>query len=140
MDAGGSVALLAQPLPDWQTFIAVNLVLDGMFTAVVEAASDSTFVQLAHRARKILQEERSHQVHATAWTRRLASNPAHRDGLATAVQTAWAEASGWPGNGARYATLVAEGLLAGSTEQLQRDVRATVVAALDGTDLDLDLP
>jgi ring-1,2-phenylacetyl-CoA epoxidase subunit PaaC len=139
MDAGGSVALLAQPLPDWETFIAVNLVLDGMFTALVKAAEDSTFVPLAQRARKILQEERSHQVHAAAWTRRLAHDEGRRDAFAAAVQASWADASAWAGDDERYAAMVEDGVVSGSPGELRSAVRATVADALEGTPMEVRL-
>lgn len=139
MDRGGALPLLSEPLPDWETFIAVNLVLDRLLTAFVEAARDSEFVQLSQRARKILQEERSHQVHAEAWARRLAADHEQRDAFEAAVQVVWAQASEWPGDDKRYAALVADGIATGSPDELRESVRAVVRTALEGTKLNLTL-
>jgi ring-1,2-phenylacetyl-CoA epoxidase subunit PaaC len=137
MDGQGALALLQQPLPDWETFIATNLVVDGTLTAIVHTSRDSSFVPLAQRARKILQEERSHQVHAVAWTRRLASDPRHGESFASAVSAAWSAVGPLTGNG--YAVLFTEGLLAGEPDLVRESVRGTVTSAVDGTGLDLEL-
>lgn len=137
MDVSGAARLLADPLPDWETFIAVNLVLDGMLTAFLEAARESSFPQLAQRARKILQEERSHAAHAAAWARRLVRDANRREAFERALRPVWAEASAWPGDDERYARLAAEGLVAGSPDDLRAEVRSVVEAAV-GTDTVLD--
>jgi phenylacetate-CoA oxygenase PaaI subunit len=139
METTSTLALLEQPLPDWETFIAVNLVVDEMLTAFIGAARDSSFVPLAQRARKILQEERSHHVHAVAWTRRLASDDAGRPRLSAAITTCWQQVAGWPGDDTAYEALVSDGLVASSPDSLRADIRAAVATALDGTDLALEL-
>lgn len=138
MDRGGALPLLSEPLPDWETFIAVNLVLDRMLTAFVEAARDSEFVQLAQRARKILQEERSHEIHADAWARRLAASN-DRDAFSTAVGLVWEQAAGWPGDDGDYALLVSEGIVTGSPGELRETVRVAVSGAVAQTALTLTL-
>ena len=65
------LALLDDELPDWTSFIAANLLVDGVLATFVSACVDSSVVPMAQRARKILQEEGSHRVHAEAWARRL---------------------------------------------------------------------
>ena len=65
------LALLDDELPDWTSFIAANLLVDGVLATFVSACVDSSVAPMAQRARKILQEEGSHRVHAEAWARRL---------------------------------------------------------------------
>jgi phenylacetate-CoA oxygenase PaaI subunit len=140
MDIHGCIPLLADPLPDWETFIAVNLVVDGMLTAFVEAAQDSTFTGLQQRARKILQEERSHQSHARAWTRRLARDDSEAERLTDALRTCWEQIADWPGDPDAYATLVADGSVTGTPDELRARVRARVADALEGTSVEISLP
>ena len=68
---GRRLALLDDELPDWTAFIAANLLVDGVLTTFVAACVDCSVDPMAQRARKILQEEGSHRVHAEAWAKRL---------------------------------------------------------------------
>ena len=72
LDTGHPMLVIAQELPDWASVIAANLVVDGILTTFVASARDSSIEPLAQRARKILQEEGAHKVHAEAWARRIA--------------------------------------------------------------------
>ena len=67
LDAGHPLPVIATELPDWASVIAANLVVDGILTTWVASARDSSLEPLAQRARKILQEEGAHRVHAEAW-------------------------------------------------------------------------
>jgi 1,2-phenylacetyl-CoA epoxidase catalytic subunit len=98
LDAGHPLRSIAQELPDWASFIAANLVVDGILTTFVASAKGSTIEPLAQRARKILQEEGAHRVHAEAWLRRIcrAGGP-DRELLLTRIEEMWADASRWPG-------------------------------------------
>ena len=140
MEISSQIALLNAPLPYWETFIAVNLVIDTMLANFLAAARESSFSQLAQRARKIPQEERSHRTHAAAWTRRLARDDASRERLATAIATCWEQVAGWPGSDGDYAELVAAGLLTGSPDDLRSCVRIEVATALRETGESITLP
>jgi ring-1,2-phenylacetyl-CoA epoxidase subunit PaaC len=133
-EGGRRLAVLDAELPDWTTFIAVNLVVDGVLTAFVEASTDSSLEPLAQRARKILQEEGSHRVHAEAWTRRLLS----RDGslLPGRIVAVWDEASRWygPDDDAGFAAAVSSGMIALGPAALRSSVAARV-SALAGVEL-----
>src|SRR6202042_316546 len=72
LDAGHPMQVISSELPDWASFIAANLVVDGILTTFVHSARDSSIEALAQRARKILQEEGAHRIHAQAWLRRIA--------------------------------------------------------------------
>jgi 1,2-phenylacetyl-CoA epoxidase catalytic subunit len=65
------LALLDDELADWTAMISANLLIDGALTTFVAACVDSSITAMAQRARKILQEEGSHRVHAEAWAKRL---------------------------------------------------------------------
>jgi hypothetical protein len=118
LELGDCLPLLADELPSWTTFVAVNLVVDGMLTAFVRAAQDSAYVPLAQRARKILQEEGSHAVHAGAWARRLARDEAHREEFATELRRAWEQASTWPDDPG-FPALTDGGYVAASPDSLR---------------------
>ena len=75
------MALLDSDLPDWNAFIAANLLVDGVLTTFVAACVGSSVEQMAARAKKILQEEGSHRVHGEAWAKRLCRDPAQRDAV-----------------------------------------------------------
>ena len=98
LDAGHPMFVIAHELPDWASFIAANLVVDGVLTTFVASARDSSIEPLAQRARKILQEEGAHKVHAEAWTRRMvrAGGP-DLELLVRRVEEMWASAARWPG-------------------------------------------
>lgn len=67
------VPFLGRPFESWTDFIAANFLFDSSLTILLEAGTDSTFHPLAQRARRILEEEPLHWLHASGWTRRLAA-------------------------------------------------------------------
>lgn len=66
------VPLLDAPFAGWTDFVAANLTLDTALTTLLGAAERSSFEPLGQRARRILEEEQLHWLHAEGWTRRLA--------------------------------------------------------------------
>src|SRR2546423_13614630 len=95
---GRPLPTLEHELPDWASFIAANLVVDGILTTFVAGLRDSSIEPLAQRARKILQEEGAHKVHAEAWTRRICRvGGRDRELLLERIEQAWEQASAWPG-------------------------------------------
>ena len=137
LEVGACMRLLATEFPGWDCFVAANLAVDGMLTAFVRACEESAFVGLAQRARKVLQEERSHQVHARAWARRLARDERRRDTFAAALGESWWQAARWagPAGDVGFATLVATGYLAGGPDELRGSLRKTIGEVLEDTDL-----
>jgi ring-1,2-phenylacetyl-CoA epoxidase subunit PaaC len=92
------LALLDGELGDWTALIAANLLVDGVLTAFVGACVDSSVVALAQRAKKILQEEGSHRVHAEAWAKRLCrAGQQQRAALVNCLTTTWEQAGRWAG-------------------------------------------
>lgn len=90
------LALLDDELPDWTAFIAANLLVDGVLTTFVAACVDSSLTPMAQRAKKILQEEGSHRVHAEAWAKRLSRGP-EKEALREALLRTWEQAGRWIG-------------------------------------------
>jgi 1,2-phenylacetyl-CoA epoxidase catalytic subunit len=142
LEVGACMTVLADELPTWVSFVAVNFAIDGMLTAFVRACEESAFVGLAQRARKILQEERSHAVHARAWARRLARDEHLREAFAGALGECWRQAARWagPADGAEFKALTDGGFVSGGAEALRAELRATISDALTDTGLTLELP
>jgi phenylacetate-CoA oxygenase PaaI subunit len=145
-DLAGSGAVLpfiSAPLPDWTAFVAANLVIDGAFTTAVAAARDSAVEGLAQRARKILQEEAAHQVHAEAWTRRLGRGGGPTAGLLRDhLERAWAEAARWlgPAGDPGVRAALAGGMLAEDGAASRERLRGRLAAVLASAGLRLELP
>jgi ring-1,2-phenylacetyl-CoA epoxidase subunit PaaC len=133
--------LLADELPDWPAFIAANLLVDGMLTTFVAACQDSSLTPLAQRARKILQEEGSHRVHAEAWARRLCRSP-ERELLVTRLGETWSGVAGWagPDDDPGYAAAIDAGLVASGPAAQRALVRDWLVALLAAEDVAIALP
>ena len=71
---------------DWPGLVALNLLADGALSVQVEAFRDSGHAPLKQRVGKLLEEERFHAAHGSAWFRRLAlGGDATCDALAAAV-------------------------------------------------------
>jgi 1,2-phenylacetyl-CoA epoxidase catalytic subunit len=137
LEIGACMPVLASEFAGWEWFIAANLAVDGMLTAFVRACEESAFVGLAQRARKILQEERSHAVHAGAWSRRLARDEGRHDAFAAALGDCWWQAARWagPADDAELAGLVAGGLVASGPDALRGSLRVTIGEVLEDTGL-----
>jgi 1,2-phenylacetyl-CoA epoxidase catalytic subunit len=145
LDAGQPLAALEHELPDWASFIAANLVIDGILTTFVASARDSSIEPLAQRARKILQEEGAHRVHAEAWLKRICrTGGADAALLHRRITELWAQAARWPGPGDHpgYRAAVSEGMVSEGPDDIRRRVRdwLTELLAGEGTDLRLSDP
>jgi 1,2-phenylacetyl-CoA epoxidase catalytic subunit len=135
LDAGHPLPLLEHELPDWASFIAANLVIDGILTTFVASTRDSSIEPLAQRARKILQEEGAHRVHAEAWLKRMCrSGGADRELLLQRIEETWGEASRWPGPPEHpgYKGAISEGMVAEGPDAVRRRVRDWLTALLAG--------
>ena len=143
VDAGRRLALLDAGLVDWTAFIAANVLVDGVLTTSVAATTESTLTQMAQRARKILQEEGSHRVHAEAWARRLCrSGDAQRDLFVARLAEAWEHASRWggPAGDPGFAAAVDAGLVAHDATHQREEVRSPVVELLAREGVSITLP
>jgi 1,2-phenylacetyl-CoA epoxidase catalytic subunit len=131
--------VISSELPDWASFIAANLVVDGVMTTFVAGARDSSIEPLAQRARKILQEEGAHKVHAEAWARRIARvGGKDRELLLQRVDEMWASAARWPGpdDHPGYRAAMEAGVLAWSPLAIRDRVRDWLLPLVDGVSLD----
>jgi len=131
LDTSHALPMLRDELPDWASMIAANLVIDGILTTWIASARDSSIEPLAQRARKILQEEGAHKVHAESWAKRICRS-ADRDLLLQRIGEAWEQAADWPGpdDDPGYAEAVAAGMLACGPDELRRQVRDWLTALL----------
>ncbi len=143
VDAGRRLALLDTGLEDWTAFIAANLLVDGVLTTFVAETNESSLTQMAQRARKILQEEGSHQVHAEAWARRLCrSGDAQRDLFVARLAEAWEHASRWggPAGDPGFAAAVDAGLVAHDATHQREQVRSRVLELFAREGVSITLP
>ena len=139
LDAGHPLGVIASELPDWASFIAANLVVDGVLTTFVASTRDSSVEPLAQRARKILQEEGAHKVHAEAWARRIGR--VGGDDLRLLVQRIdemWASAARWPGpdDHPGYREAMEAGMVASSPADIRAQVRDWLTPLVSGVSLD----
>jgi len=142
---GHRLALLDGELPDWMAFIAANLLVDGVLTTFVAACVDSSVAPMAQRARKILQEEGSHRVHAEAWARRLCrAGAGQRDALVARLHETWEHAGPWmgPNDDPGVRAALEHGMFARDPAAQREQVRAWLVALLaaEGVAIALDEP
>jgi 1,2-phenylacetyl-CoA epoxidase catalytic subunit len=146
LEGGGNrLALLDTELPDWTAFIAANLLVDGVLTTFVAACADSSLTQMAQRARKILQEEGSHRVHAEAWARRLCrAGEKEREALVRRLRETWAEAGRWtgPDDDAGYRAALEAGMVGRDPAHQREQVRSWLVdlLAAEGVAITLEEP
>jgi len=126
-----ALACLDAPFDSWPEFIAANVVVDSAFTVLFEAASESPYVPLAQRARKIVQEEQAHWVHATGWLRRLAPQ------MRTPLEQVWDDAFAWfgPSDDLVLSPLADAGLLAAGPAALRAKLRDRLAPLLHETNL-----
>jgi ring-1,2-phenylacetyl-CoA epoxidase subunit PaaC len=137
------LALLDDELPDWASFIAANLLIDGVLTTFVAACVDSSQTQMAQRARKILQEEGSHRVHAEAWAKRLCrSSACERERLLARLEQTWEQAGRWPGPDEDPGTAAAlrAGMIAMGAARQRALVRDWLVGLLADEGVTIELP
>jgi 1,2-phenylacetyl-CoA epoxidase catalytic subunit len=126
LDAGQPLPALQGELPDWASVIAANLVIDGILTTFVATARNSSIEPLAQRARKILQEEGSHRVHAEAWLKRICrSGGTDAELLLQRIGEFWAQAARWagPNDDHGYQAAIAEKMLSEGPDAIRRRVR-----------------
>jgi ring-1,2-phenylacetyl-CoA epoxidase subunit PaaC len=137
------LALLDHELPDWASFIAANLLIDGVLATFVAACVDSSQTQMAQRARKILQEEGSHRVHAEAWAKRLCrSSDRERERLLARLEQTWEQAGRWAGPDEDPGTAAAlqAGMIAMGAARQRALVRDWLVGLLEAEGTTIELP
>ena len=139
LDAGDPMPVISSELPDWASFIAANLVVDGVLTTFVASARDSSIEPLAQRARKILQEEGAHKVHAEAWARRMVRvGGPDLELLVQRIDEMWASAARWPGpdDDPGYREAMAAGMVEWGPLEVRDRVRDWLTPLVSGVSLD----
>ena len=142
LDSGYPLAVIERELPDWASFIAANLVVDGILTTFVATARESSIEPLAQRARKILQEEGAHRRHGEAWTRRiLHAGGGDRDLLLARIGEMWADAARWPGRDgdAGFGEAMARGMVSDGPSAVRDRVRRWLTGLLSEHRVELTL-
>jgi len=143
LDAGYPLRVLERELPDWSAVIAANLVVDGTLTTFVATTRDSTIEPLAQRARKILQEEGAHKVHAEAWARRICrAGGSDRDLLLLHIGEMWAQAARWPGpdDDSGYGQAIEQRMVSEGPAAIRSRVRDWLTALLRSHGAAVSLP
>jgi phenylacetate-CoA oxygenase PaaI subunit len=145
LEAGDPLPVIAHELPDWASFIAANLVVDGILTTFVASGRESTIEPFAQRARKILQEERAHRIHAEAWLRRMcASGGGDRELLLARIEEMWEQTARWPGpdDHPGYREAVEQGMVSEGPAAVRERVRRWLaeLLAAEGASVELAEP
>jgi phenylacetate-CoA oxygenase PaaI subunit len=134
------LAYLDHDFQGWADFVATNFLLDNALTTFFEAAENSSYEPLRQRARKIIQEERLHQMHAEGWVRRLAkTGGAVRAALVTAIGGLWDETLCWfgPNDDPNMQQLYREGIIDATPDELRSRYLQKVMPTLSGLDVEV---
>lgn len=134
LEGGHPLKVIEAELPDWASFIAANLVVDGILATFVATARDSSIEPLAQRARKILQEEGAHKVHAEAWARRIQNTGgSDLDLLTRRIHQTWQQAARWPGpdDHPGYRRAIDDGMLGEGPNAIRQRVREWIETLFD---------
>jgi phenylacetate-CoA oxygenase PaaI subunit len=145
LESGHPLRVIEHELPDWASFIAANLVVDGILSTFVASARDSSIEPLAQRARKILQEEGAHRRHAEAWARRIVRvGGADRELLMRRITEMWADAARWPGpdEDTGYRDAIGKGMVSEGPAAVRERVRNWLTDLLhaEGVEMTLEEP
>lgn len=135
-----SLAFLDTDFQGWTDFVATNFLLDTALTTFFEAAQISSYEPLRQRARKILQEERIHFMHAEGWIRRLAkAGGAVRAALAHSLERLWNETLCWfgPNDDPVMQQLYQEGIIDASPAELRSRYLSKIMPTLNSVDMDM---
>jgi phenylacetate-CoA oxygenase PaaI subunit len=135
-----ALAFLDQDFQGWTDFVATNFLLDTALTTFFEAARNSSYEPLRQRARKILQEERIHQMHAEGWVRRLAkAGGAVRTALIHSLERLWNETLCWfgPNDDPIVQQLSQEGIIDATPDELRSRYLSKIMPTLNSVGIDM---
>src|SRR5207248_9042380 len=133
------LAYLDHDFQGWSDFVATNFLMDTALTTFFEAAQNSSYEPLRQRARKIVQEERIHEMHAEGWVRRLAkAGGAVRAALIASLQRLWDETLCWfgPNDDPTMQQLYNEGIIDATPDELRSRYLQKIMPTLSSLDLD----
>jgi phenylacetate-CoA oxygenase PaaI subunit len=135
-----ALAYLDNDFQGWSDFVATNFLFDSALTTFFESAQQSSYEPLRQRARKIVQEERIHEMHGEGWVRRLArAGGAVRAALAASLERLWDETLCWfgPNDEAVMQQLYREGIIDGTPDELRSRYLSKVMPTLQGLDIEV---
>jgi phenylacetate-CoA oxygenase PaaI subunit len=134
------LAFLDEDFRSWTDFVATNFLLDTALTTFFESAQNSTYEPLRQRARKIVQEERIHQMHAEGWVRRLAkAGGAVRATLSASLDRLWDETLCWfgPNDDPAMQQLYREDIIDAPPGELRSRYLHKIMPTLNGLEIDV---
>ena len=134
------LAFLDRDFQGWSDFVATNFLLDTALTTFFEAAQNSSYDPLRQRSRKVIQEERIHQLHAEGWVRRLAkAGGAVRGTLVSALMRLWDETLCWfgPNDDPTMQRLYQEGVIDATPDELRSRYLSKIMPVLNSLDIDV---
>ena len=134
------LASLDHDFRGWADFVATNFLLDTAMTTFFAAAQDSRYEPLRQRARKIVQEERLHEMHADGWVRRLAkAGGAVRATLVASLMHLWDETLCWfgPNDDPEMQHLYQDGIIDATPDALRRRYLQKIMPTLSSLDIDV---
>jgi ring-1,2-phenylacetyl-CoA epoxidase subunit PaaC len=135
-----SLARLDTDFQGWSDFVATNFLLDTALTTFFEAAGNSSYEPLRQRSRKIVQEERIHQMHAEGWVRRLArAGGAVRAALDASISRLWDETLCWfgPNDDLNMQQLYREGIIDATPDELRSRYLQKIMPTLSSLEMDV---
>ena len=134
------VTYLDHDFQGWSDFVATNFLLDTALTTFFAAAQNSSYEPLRQRSRKIVQEERLHEMHAVGWVRRLAkAGGAVRATLVASLSRQWDETLCWfgPEDDPAMQSLYYEGIIDATPDELRRRYLQKIMPTLSSLEIDV---
>ena len=134
------LAFLDHDFQGWSDFVATNFLLDTALTTFFEAAQNSSYEPLRQRSRKIVQEERIHEMHAEGWVRRLAkAGGAVRASLIASLNRLWDETLCWfgPNDDPTMQQLYQEGIIDATPDELRSRYLQKIMPTLSSLEIDV---
>src|SRR5438876_8131434 len=134
-----SLTYLDDDFQGWSDFVATNFLLDTAITTFFEAAQNSSYEPLRQRARKIVQEERIHEMHADGWVRRLAKvGGAVRSTLVASLNRLWDETLCWfgPNDDPNMQQLYREGIIDATPDELRSRYLQKIMPTLSSVNIE----
>jgi phenylacetate-CoA oxygenase PaaI subunit len=92
-----NVSFLDGSFESWSDLIAVSALFDRAMSTIIDSMRDSSYGPFRHRAAKILQEEKYHQLYADGWVETLAQEAGTRAALKQSMNRIWTETLAWFG-------------------------------------------
>jgi len=138
-----SLAYLDRDFAGWADFVATNFLFDTALTTFFEAARQSSYEPLRQRARKIVQEERIHEMHGEGWVRRLArAGGAVRATMAASLERLWNETLCWfgPNEHPIMQQLYREVIIDATPDELCARYLKKIMPTLQGLDIEVPVP